>query len=108
LAPPSKSTTIRIGELELNGEHRLLTKSGEPVHLTPKEFDLLHYLMSHAGGLVPHARLLQAVWGPEYGCELEYLRTFIRQLRKKIEADPAEPIYLLTEPYAGYRFRPAE
>ena len=102
------SALIRIGELELNTERRLLTRCGEVIHLTPKEFDLLHYLMSHAGGLVPHARLLQAVWGPEYGGELEYLRTFIRQLRKKIEPDPAEPTYLLTEPYAGYRFRPGD
>ena len=96
---------IRIGILELNVERRLLTRNGEPVHLTPKEFELLHYLMTHAGIPVPHARLLQAVWGPEYGGESEYLRTFIRQIRKKIEPNAAEPEYLITDHYVGYRFR---
>jgi len=61
-------------------------------------------LMAHLGMPIPHAKLLQAVWGPEYGNELEYLRTFIRQLRRKIEDDPAHPAYLLTDPYIGYRF----
>jgi two-component system, OmpR family, KDP operon response regulator KdpE len=79
-------------------------KGGRLIHLTPKEFALLHYLMANAGVPVPHAKLLQAVWGPEYGGELEYLRTFIRQLRTKIEDDPSRPTYLLTDPYIGYRF----
>jgi len=72
--------------------------------LTPKEFDLLHYLMENAGMPVTHIKLLRAIWGPEYGGELEYLRVFIRQLRLKIEADPARPSYILTEPFVGYRF----
>ena len=65
---------------------------------------MLHYLMLHAGEPILHARLLKSVWGPEYGNELEYLRTFIRQLRKKIEDDPRHPQYLLTDAYIGYRF----
>ena len=96
---------IRIDQLELNLEKRQLTKAGEVIRLTPKEFDLLRYLMEHAGVPVAHARLLRAVWGPEYGGELEYLRTFMRQLRKKIEDDAAQPRYLITDPYVGYRFR---
>ncbi|HMF74511.1 MAG TPA: response regulator transcription factor [Bryobacteraceae bacterium] len=95
---------ITIGDIELDPARRTLKKQGQPVHLTPKEFDLLHYLMSHAGSPVAHSRLLRAVWGPEYGDELEYLRTFIRQLRRKIEDQPAAPTYLLTDPYVGYRF----
>jgi two-component system KDP operon response regulator KdpE len=95
---------IRIGNIELDPARRLVRKAGEPVHLTPKEFDLLRYLMAHAGLPVTHARLLHAVWGPEYGGELEYLRTFVRQLRKKLEDDPAEPAYLLTDSHVGYRF----
>jgi two-component system KDP operon response regulator KdpE len=87
---------------------RLVRKAGEAVHLTPKEFDLLRYLMAHAGLPITHARLLHAVWGPEYGGELEYLRTFIRQLRKKLEDDAAEPAYLLTDSHIGYRFAEAK
>jgi two-component system KDP operon response regulator KdpE len=95
---------MRIGNIELDPARRLVRKAGEPVHLTPTEFDLLRYLMAHAGLPITHARLLHAVWGPEYGGELEYLRTFVRQLRKKLEEDPAEPAYLLTDSHIGYRF----
>ncbi|HLH05152.1 MAG TPA: response regulator transcription factor [Bryobacteraceae bacterium] len=95
---------FRFGQLELDVTRRMLTRAGRTIHLTPKEFDLLHYLMAHSGVPVPHAKLLRAVWGPEYGGELEYLRTFIRQLRLKIEDDPSSPVYLLTEPHIGYRF----
>ncbi len=95
---------MQIGDIELDPARRLVRKAGENVHLTPKEFDLLHYLMSHAGLPITHARLLHAVWGPEYGGELEYLRTFVRQLRKKLEDDPAQPVYLLTDSHIGYRF----
>ena len=98
---------IEIGEIKLDPQRRLVRKAGENVRLTPKEFDLLHYLMSHAGLPVTHARLLQAVWGPEYGGELEYLRTFIHQLRKKLEDDSARPVYLLTDSHIGYRFAEA-
>src|ERR1035441_8659628 len=95
---------IRIGNIELDPARRLVRKGGEPVHFTPIEFDLLRYLMTHAGLPITHVRLLRAVWGPEYGGELEYLRTYIRQLRKKLEDDPAEPEYLLTDSHVGYRF----
>jgi two-component system KDP operon response regulator KdpE len=99
---------MHIGNIELDPARRLVRKAGEPVHLTPKEFDLLHYLMAHAGLPITHSRLLHAVWGPEYGGELEYLRTFVRQLRKKLEDDPAEPAYLLTDSHIGYRFTEAK
>lgn len=103
--PADATETISIGAIELDAARRTVHKSGEIVRLTPKEFDLLHYLMSHAGLPVTHARLLQAVWGVEYGHEREYLRTFIHELRKKLEDDPASPQYLLTEAYVGYRFK---
>jgi two-component system KDP operon response regulator KdpE len=98
---------IRVGYIELDPARRLVRRAGELVHLTPKEFDLLRYLMAHAGLPITHARLLHAVWGPEYGGELEYLRTFIRQLRRKLEEDPAQPAYLLTDSHIGYRFAEA-
>jgi two-component system KDP operon response regulator KdpE len=77
---------------------------GRESRLTPKEFDLLQYLLANPNLALPHARLLQAVWGPDYGDEVEYLRVFVNQLRKKIEPDPAHPKFLLTEPWVGYRF----
>ena len=100
----NRSTPIRHGQLELDPVKYRVQKSGRAIHLTPKEFEMLHYLMMHAGEPIPHARLLKSVWGPEYGNELEYLRTFVRQLRKKIEDDPRNPQYLLTDAYVGYRF----
>ena len=102
--PPS---AIVVGDIELNADRREVRRNGESIHLTPKEFDLLRYLMAHAGLPITHARLLRAVWGPEYGGELEYLRTFVRQLRKKLEEDPGDPKYLLTDSHVGYRFREA-
>ncbi|MGA3044855.1 MAG: response regulator transcription factor [Bryobacteraceae bacterium] len=96
---------IVIGEIELDPARRMVRKLGAVLRLTPKEFDLLHYLMSHPGLPVAHSKLLRAVWGEEYGQELEYLRTFVHQLRKKLETDPSAPEYLLTELHFGYRFR---
>lgn len=96
---------IVIGEIELDPARRFVSKAGSVLRLTPKEFDLLHYLMSHPGIPIAHTRLLRAVWGPEYGQELEYLRTFVHQLRRKLEDDPSSPEYLLTELHFGYRFR---
>jgi two-component system KDP operon response regulator KdpE len=95
---------ITIGDVLLDPDRHLVEKKGKAVHLTPKQFEVLHYLMSNAGRPIPHARLLRSVWGPEYGNELEYLRTFIRQIRMKIEDDPADPKYLLTDSHIGYRF----
>lgn len=99
---------IEIGEIRLEPVKRSVTKRGEPVHLTRKEFDILHCLMSRAGRVVTYARLLTAVWGADSREEVEYLRTFVRQLRKKIEDDPSNPLYLLTDVYVGYRFADAQ
>jgi two-component system KDP operon response regulator KdpE len=74
------------------------------VRLTPKEYDLLHFLVTNPNLPLPHGKILQAVWGPDYGEEVEYLRVFIKQLRKKIELEPATPRYILTEHWLGYRF----
>jgi two-component system KDP operon response regulator KdpE len=98
---------ITIGDIELDRARRIVRKGGSTLRLTPKEFDLLDYLMSRPGLPIAHARLLRAVWGEEYGQELEYLRTFVHQLRKKLEDDPSSPEYLLTELHFGYRFRAA-
>jgi two-component system KDP operon response regulator KdpE len=100
----AEETSITVGELELDIERRQLRKSGKVVHLTPTEFSLLTLLMRNRGVALDHGKLLRTIWGPEYGGELEYLRSYIRLLRKKIETDPAEPKYLLTEPWLGYRF----
>jgi two-component system, OmpR family, KDP operon response regulator KdpE len=96
---------IAIGDIILNPFAHRITKKGEEIHMTPTEFELLRTLMQHAGRPLPHQRLLNLVWGPEYGGEREYLRTYISQLRKKLEDDPAHPSYLLTDSYIGYRFR---
>jgi two-component system KDP operon response regulator KdpE len=101
----NSSAPIVVGEIELDPTRRTVRKGGSTLRLTPKEFELLHYLMSHRGLPLAHSKLLQAVWGAEYGQELEYLRTFIHQLRRKLERDPSAPEYLLTEPHFGYRFR---
>jgi two-component system, OmpR family, KDP operon response regulator KdpE len=95
---------IKVGAITLDPPTRRVTRNMEEVHLTPKEFDLLHTLMRHAGRPIAHRRLLTLVWGPSYGSEREYLRTYISQLRRKLEADPAHPVYLLTDSYVGYRF----
>ena len=100
----AEDAPIEIGELRLDPVKRKVTKRGLPVHLTRKEFDILHCLMSRAGRVITYARLLTAVWGADCREEVEYLRTFVRQLRKKIEDDPSNPVYLLTDVYVGYRF----
>jgi two-component system KDP operon response regulator KdpE len=99
-----KESEILIGDVRLDVARHLVQKSGKSVHLTPKQFDLLRHLMANAGRPVPHSKLLRTVWGPDYGNEVEYLRTFVRQVRMKIEDDPANPTYLLTESHIGYRF----
>ena len=96
---------IAVGDLEINFITRRVTLAGRELSLTPKEFDLLHYLVTHPNIPIPHMRLLQAVWGPDYGNELEYLRVFVNRLRKKIEKNASKPQYLLTEPFVGYRFQ---
>lgn len=91
-------------ELTVDLSQRHVIAKGQPVRLTPKEFDLLQYLVSNANKPIAHRKLLQTIWGPDYGDQVEYLRVFVSQLRKKIEADPARPRYILTEPWVGYRF----
>lgn len=82
---------------------RQVTRQGNPVHLSPKEYDLLSYLVRHAGKVVTHGQLLREVWGQPYGEEVQYLRVYVRQLRNKLEADPGQPRFILTEPGVGYR-----
>jgi two-component system KDP operon response regulator KdpE len=95
---------IHFGNVEVNVATRHVSVGGRDVRFTPKEFDLLHYLSTHPNVTIPHGKLLQVVWGPDYGNEIEYLHVFVNQIRKKIEPDPATPRYLMTELRTGYRF----
>ncbi len=100
----NEDAPLSIGEIEVLPTRRIVSKCGQPIHLTRKEYDILYYLMTHAGRAVTYGKLLTSVWGPDYRQEVDYLRTFVRQLRKKIENDPSDPKYLLTDAYVGYRF----
>lgn len=102
---PARPAVYRPGDLEIDVERKILRKNGAEIHLSPTEFDLLALLVQSSGAPLTHRKLLQSVWGPEYGGELEYLRSYMRMLRKKIEDDPSHPRYILTEPWVGYRFR---
>jgi two-component system, OmpR family, KDP operon response regulator KdpE len=105
-APLAKrENVLAVGEISLDQERRRVEKRGEEIHLAPKEYETLRYLMDHAGRPVRHENLLRSIWGPLYGNEREYLRVVVNQLRKKLEADPAHPVYILTETHIGYRFR---
>jgi two-component system KDP operon response regulator KdpE len=103
MAPETGAQQVTLGKARIDFQTRTVTVEGSEVRLTPKEFDLLRYLFTHPNRAIPHRELLQAVWGPDYGDQVEYLRVFIKQLRRKIEPTPEEPIYLLTEPWVGYR-----
>jgi two-component system, OmpR family, KDP operon response regulator KdpE len=106
-AVPSESLPpFASPDFQVDFEKRSVTVKSQPVRLTPKEFELLRHLIANQGKALAHRRLLQAVWGPDYGEETEYLRVFINQLRKKIEPDPQHPRYIHTEPWIGYRFEP--
>jgi two-component system KDP operon response regulator KdpE len=83
---------------------RTVTRGGISSHLTPKELDVLRYLTQRANEAISHRELLQAVWGPDYGDQVDYLRVVIKNLRKKVESDPEHPQYIKTEPWVGYRF----
>jgi DNA-binding winged helix-turn-helix (wHTH) protein len=96
---------IRIGNLKLDLARHLLLRADEEIHLTPKEFDLLALMMKNSDAVLSHVKLLRSVWGIEYGGELEYLRNYVRTLRKKIEKIPANPEYIVSVPWVGYRFR---
>ena len=105
-APQLSSDTpemLTLGPAVIDFVARRVTVDDKEIRLTPKEFDLLRYFASNPDVAIPHTKLLQAVWGPDYGDEVEYLRVFINQLRKKIEPDPSHPAYILTEPWVGYR-----
>ncbi len=105
--PEGGPRSFETAGLEVDFETRRVRAQGREVRLTPKEFELLRCLVAHAGRPVTHRELLQAVWGPDYGDEPEYLRVFINQLRKKIETNPAKPTIILTEPWVGYRLAAA-
>ena len=108
-APAINETTETIldsGDFHVDLESREVTVRGKPVHLTPKEFDLLVYFIRHSGKVLTHRTLLAALWGSNYVEQSEYLRVFVGNLRKKLEPDVTTPRYILTEPWIGYRFDP--
>jgi two-component system, OmpR family, KDP operon response regulator KdpE len=94
---------LMLGAVEIDFDTRQVKNRGRRMHLTPREFELLRYLIIHANRVLSHRELLQAVWGPDYGNEVDALRVVVNQLRKKIEAQPSKPVFLLTEPWVGYR-----
>ena len=108
--PPNNTDLKQLSsqgvEVDLSSRH--ITVRGRKSHLTSKEFDLLSYLLARPNKTITHRELLQAVWGPDYGDELEYLRVFVNRLRRKIEPDPTKPQFLVTEAWAGYRFQLAK
>jgi two-component system KDP operon response regulator KdpE len=103
-SPEAGPQHLTLDNVEIDFQSRKLIVGGNEVRLTPKEFDLLRYLTLHPNRAIPHRELLQAVWGPDYGDEVEYLRVFVKQLRRKIEPKPDKPRYIVTEPWVGYRF----
>jgi len=99
---------LKLDDVEINFESRRVIVAGKPMRLTSKEFDLLLYLASNRNRTIPHRELLREVWGSEHVEERKYLRVFINRLRKKIEASPRDPKFLLTEPFVGYRLQTPE
>jgi len=104
LVQETRPKRLKLDGVEIDFETHQVTIRGKQTHLTAKELDLLSYLVAHPNKVLTRRELLQAVWGPDYGDENEYLRVFTNRLRKKIELNPAKPRYLLTEPWTGYRF----
>lgn len=105
---PEIQTKLDAGDIHIDLEARSVTVMGREVHLTPKEFELLVYFIRHTGKVLTHRTLLAAVWGGDYVEQDQYLRVFIGNLRKKLETNAAEPRYILTEPWVGYRFSPTD
>ena len=103
-APHTLPAKLQIGRLAIDFATRTVSNGATTTHLTPKELDLLRYLTQHANEAVSHRELLQAVWGPDYGDQVDYLRVFIMNLRRKMEVNPERPKYITTEPWVGYRF----
>src|SRR6266702_6434066 len=104
----SVSDPVEEGDFSINPESRQVRVRGNEVHLTPKEFDLLVYLARHAGKVITHRTLLAAIWGGQSTNQVEYLRVFVGQLRKKLEPEASSPRYIVTEPWVGYRFEPGQ
>jgi len=103
-AQPSPNK-VRLGEIVIDFDERTVSREGVRTHLTPKELDLIRFLTQHANQVLSHRELLQAVWGPDYGDQVDYLRVFVKNLRKKMEPNPEHPQYITTEPWVGYRLR---
>ena len=104
LAPKEGPRVLSFGEIEVNLGTRQVLVGGEDVHLRPKEFDVLHYLITNPNAVVRHGTIIQTVWGPDYGTEVEYLHVVVNQIRKKIEPEPDKPRYILTGPRALYSY----
>ena len=105
LATRQGSNLITFDQVQVDLDTHHVSIQGRDVRLTPKQFEVLNYLIANPNVSIPHAKILQAVWGPDYGGEVEYLHVLVNQLRKKIEPDPSKPRYILTEPWFGYRFQ---
>ena len=105
LATRQGSNLITFDQVQVDLDTHHVSIQGRDVRLTPKQFEVLNYLIANPNVSIPHAKILQAVWGPDYGGEVEYLHVVVNQLRKRIEPDPSKPRYILTEPWFGYRFQ---
>jgi two-component system, OmpR family, KDP operon response regulator KdpE len=105
-APVESETGIEVGDFRIDPQQHMVEVSGKPVHLTPKEFDLIQFFVANRGKVLTHRAILSAIWGSNSAEQPEYLRVFIGNLRKKLEPDPRAPKYLKTEPWIGYRFDP--
>ena len=105
LAPREGPNIIELDEVRIDLSGRQISVRGQEVRITPKQFEVLEYLIANPNVAIPHAKILQAVWGPDYGKEAEYLHVVVNQLRKKIEPDPSKPRYIVTEPWFGYRLQ---
>jgi two-component system KDP operon response regulator KdpE len=103
-----EGTIIEAGDFRVDFETRVVQVAGKEIRLSPKEFDLLVFLIRNSGKVLTHRTLLANIWGGNYTDQTEYLRVFIRHLRKKIEPEPAKPRYILTDPWVGYRFVPGK
>jgi len=101
---PAQAGRMRSGELAIDFGARTVSNGGPPAHLTPKELEVLRYLTQHPNQAISHRELLQAIWGPDYGDQVDYLRAIVKNLRKKVERNPEQPEHILTEPWVGYRF----
>jgi two-component system KDP operon response regulator KdpE len=104
----SSEPVYKAGGLSIDFDRREVRMNTELIQLTPTEYDLLKYLIEHAGKVVTHRMLLEAVWGPGYADQTQYLRVFVGHLRKKLEPEPTQPRFIVTDPGVGYRFQPAQ